>query len=198
MAGDGAGAHTGARVGDVAQVMASLDRMNVIGQSEISHEGPDAMKLGLSNFQPVATDEVTEQEVLDLGDAEQLTAPMIESDQELASLIRQVGVTSITDIDQLIGELEEARDYLKSEEERIRAETARYTALAQAASASVKIIFDAVRDWRKARHSDRNQSRASAFEISDAVQAGRTQMMDSYQGHSDSTKSPPPVDPSWL
>jgi hypothetical protein len=30
MAGDGAGAHTGARVGDVAQVMASLDRMNVI------------------------------------------------------------------------------------------------------------------------------------------------------------------------
>ncbi len=77
------------------------------------------MKLGLSNFQPVATDEVTEQEVLDLGDAEQLTAPMIESDQELASLIRQVGVTSITDIDQLIGELEEARDYLKSEEERI-------------------------------------------------------------------------------
>jgi hypothetical protein len=150
--------------------MASLDRMNVIGQSEISHEGPDAMKLGLSNFQPVATDEVTEQEVLDLGDAEQLTAPMIESDQELASLIRQVGVTSITDIDQLIGELEEARDYLKSEEERIRAETARYTALAQAASASVKIIFDAVRDWRKAGHSDRNQSRASAFEISDAVQ----------------------------
>ena len=94
------------------------------------------MKLGLSNFPPVATNEVIEQEVLDLSDAEQLTPPMIESDQELASLIRQVGVTSITDIDQLIGELEEARDYLKSEEERIRAETARYTALTQAASAA--------------------------------------------------------------
>jgi hypothetical protein len=44
-------------------------------------------------------------------------------------------------LDQLVGELEEARDYLKSEEERIRAATARYTALTQAASASVKVIF---------------------------------------------------------
>ena len=127
------------------------------------------MKFGLSNFPSVATNEVIEQEVLDLSDAEQLTPPMIESDQELASLIRQVGVTSITDIDQLIGELEEARDYLKSEEKRIRAETARYTALTQAASASVKIIFDAVRDWRKAGKSDRMQLGASGFEVTDSA-----------------------------
>jgi hypothetical protein len=132
--------------------------------------GADAMKFALSNFPSVATNDDIEQEVLDLGDAEQLRAPLTESDQELASLIRQVGVTSITDIDQLIGELEEARDYLKSEEERIRAETARYTALTQAASASVKIIFDAVRDWRKTGHSDRNQSRTSALEITNAEQ----------------------------
>jgi hypothetical protein len=123
------------------------------------------MKLELSNFQPVAASEVVEQEVLALGDVEQLTAPMIESDQELASLIRQVGMTSITDIDQLIGELEEARDYLKSEEDRIRAETVRYTALTQAASASVKVIFDAVREWRKPGHSVRAASRG----IEDAV-----------------------------
>ena len=116
-----------------------------------------------------ATNDVIEQEVLDLGDAEQLTAPLTESDQELASLIRHVGMTSIADIDQLIGELEEARDYLKSEEERIRAETARYTALTQAASASVKIIFDAVRDWRKAGKSDRMHLSASRFEVTDAA-----------------------------
>ena len=127
------------------------------------------MKFGLSNFPSVATNDVIEQEVLDLGDAEQLTAPLTESDQELASLIRHVGMTSIADIDQLIGELEEARDYLKSEEERIRAETARYTALTQAASASVKIIFDAVRDWRKAGKSDRMQLSASRFEVTDAA-----------------------------
>ena len=67
-----------------------------------------------------------------------------ESDQGLASLIRSVGMTSITDIDNLVSELQEARDYLQSEGERIRAETAHYAALTGAASASVKIIFDAV------------------------------------------------------
>jgi hypothetical protein len=131
--------------------------------------GADAMKFALSNFPSVATNDDIEQEVLDLGDAEQLRAPLTESDQELASLIRHVGMTSIADIDQLIGELEEARDYLTSEEERIRAETARYTALTQAASASVKIIFDAVRDWRKAGKSDRMQLSASRFEVTDAA-----------------------------
>ena len=128
------------------------------------------MKLELSNFQPVAANEVIEQEVFDLGGVEQFSAPMIESDQELASLINEVGMTSVSDIDQLIAELEEAKGHLKAEEERVRGETARYAALTQAASASVKVIFDAVRDWRKAGHSDRNQSRPGAFEISDAVQ----------------------------
>ena len=99
-----------------------------------------------------------------------LSAPVIEtSDQDLASLIRSVGMTSITDIERLVGELQEARDYLQSEGERIRAETAHYIALTGAASASVKIIFDALRAWRTADHSAHNQSQASAFEITDAV-----------------------------
>ena len=131
-----------------------------------SRKDSDAMKLGLSNFQPVAASEIIEQEVLDLGDVEQFTAPMIESDRDLASLIREVGLTSIRDVDQLVGELEEARDYLKSEEKRIRAATARYTALTQAASASVKVIFDAVREWRKPRHS----LRAASWGNEDAVE----------------------------
>ena len=92
-----------------------------------------------------------------------------ESDHGLASLIRSVGLTSITDIDNLVSELQEARNYLQSEGERIRAEIARYVALTGAASASVKIIFDALRAWRTADHSAHNQSQASAFEITDAV-----------------------------
>ena len=112
------------------------------------------MQLELSNFQPFAANEAVEQEVQDLGGAEQVSAPMIEkSDQDLASLIRSVGMTSITDIDNLVSELQEARNYLQSEGNRIRAEIARYTALTEAASASVKIIFDAVRAWRTADHS---------------------------------------------
>ena len=125
------------------------------------------MQLELSNFQPLAANE---EEAPDLGGAEQLSEPMIEeSDQGLASLIRSVGLTSITDIESLVSELQEAKNYLQSEGERIRAETARYIALTGAASASVKIIFDALRAWRTADHSPHNQSQASAFDIRDAV-----------------------------
>jgi hypothetical protein len=78
----------------------------------------DAMQIELSNFQPLAANEAIGQEVPDLGGAAQLSAPMIEeSDQGLASLIRSVGLTSITDIDNLVSELQEARDYLQSEGE---------------------------------------------------------------------------------
>ena len=125
----------------------------------------DAMQIELSNFQPLAANEAIEQEVPDLGGAEQLSAPMIESDQELASLIRSVGMTSITDIDNLVSELQDARDYLQSEGERIRAETVRYISLTGAASASVKIIFDVLRAWRTTGHPAHNQSQASAFEL---------------------------------
>jgi hypothetical protein len=124
------------------------------------------MQLELSNFQPLAANEATELEVPDLGGAE----PMIEEgDQGLVSLIRSVGMTSITDIESLVSELQDARNYLQSEGERIRAEIGRYIALTGAASASVKIIFDALRAWRTADHSAHNQSQASAFEITDAV-----------------------------
>jgi hypothetical protein len=92
-----------------------------------------------------------------------------ESDQGLASLIRSVGMTSIADIDHLVSELQEAKDYLQSEGERIRGEVAQYAALAGAASASVKIIFDVLRVWRTTGHPAHNQSQASAFEITDAV-----------------------------
>jgi hypothetical protein len=125
----------------------------------------DAMQLELSNFQPLAANEAVEQEVQDLDGAEQLSAPMIERDQGIASLIRSVGMTSITDIDNLVSELQDARDYLQSEGERIRAEVAHYAALAGAASASVKIIFDVLRAWRTTGHPAHNQSQASAFEL---------------------------------
>jgi hypothetical protein len=128
------------------------------------------MQLELSNYQPLAANEASEEEVPDLGGAEQLSKPMIEeNDQGLASLIRSVGMTSIADIDNLVSELQEARDYLQSEGERIRDEVVQYAALAGAASASVKIIFDVLRAWRTTGHRAHNKSQASAFEITDAV-----------------------------
>jgi hypothetical protein len=125
------------------------------------------MKLEMTNFQAVAANLVAEGDVCDLACAKPATQP--ETDTEIAPIIQKLGATSIADIDNLVSELQEARDYLQSEGERIRAETVRYIGLTGAASASVKIIFDALRAWRTADQSAHNQSRASAFEIMDAV-----------------------------
>ena len=67
-------------------------------------------------------------------------------------------------------------------------EVAHYAALAGAASASVKIIFDVLRSWRTTGHPAHNQSQASAFEMTDAVieDASDWGVMDLH-GHSDST-----------
>ena len=125
------------------------------------------MKLEMTNFQAVAANLVAEGDVCDLACAKPATQP--ETDTEIAPIIQKLGATSIADIDNLVSELQEARDSLQSEGERIRAEIGRYIALTGAASASVKIIFDALRAWRTADHSAHNQSQASAFEITDAV-----------------------------
>ena len=52
----------------------------------------------------------------------------------------------------LIGELQETKNFLQSEADRIERETARSMNLTQMASASVKIIFDTVSGWRQAGH----------------------------------------------
>jgi hypothetical protein len=49
----------------------------------------------------------------------------------------------------------------QAEGERVQAETVQYIALTGAASASVKIIVDALRAWRTADPSDHKQSHAS-------------------------------------
>ena len=121
------------------------------------------MKLEMTNFQAVAANLVAEGDVCDLACAKPDTQP--ETDTEIAPIIQKLGATSIADIDNLVSELQEARDYLQSEGERIQAETVRYISLTGAASASVKIIFDALRAWRTADHPAHNQSQASAFEL---------------------------------
>jgi hypothetical protein len=76
---------------------------------------------------------------------------------ETAAEIEKIGATSIGEIEKLIGDMQEAKNFLQSEGERIQRETARYTKLAQTASASIEIIFDTVRGWREAGHPVDNQ-----------------------------------------
>jgi hypothetical protein len=89
----------------------------------------------------------------------------IETDAEISPLIEKIGATSIAEIEKQIGELQEAKNFLQSEGERVQREITRYTNLAQTASASVEIIFDVVRGWREAGHPVDNQSKSSALKI---------------------------------
>jgi hypothetical protein len=95
------------------------------------------------------------------------TRPTV-TDAEIAPLIERIGATSIVEIEKLVGELQEAKNFLQSEGERIQRETARYTNLAQTASSSVEIIFVTVRGWREAGRPVDNQSKSSAFQITPA------------------------------
>ena len=58
------------------------------------------------------------------------------------------GDASIGEIEKLIEELRAARDYLRSEGERVRRVNARYAHLTRTASASVKIISESMGKWR--------------------------------------------------
>jgi hypothetical protein len=87
------------------------------------------------------------------------------TDIETAPLVGKVGAKSLAEIAKMIAELQQAKDFLKSEGERVQRETEQYTTLTQMASASVKIISDTVAGWREAGHPLRNHLRSSQFEI---------------------------------
>jgi prophage DNA circulation protein len=108
---------------------------------------------------------IIESESRDVVHAEVPSTPKSETDVEIAPLVQKIGATSIAEIEKMIGELQEAKDYLQSEGERVQRETEHYTNLTQMASASVKIISDTVAGWREAGHPLPNQSRSSQFEV---------------------------------
>jgi hypothetical protein len=132
---------------------------------EFRGKGMDVMKLEMWTPQALAD---IEGESHDLVHAEAPSTRETETGAEIAPLIQKVGATSIAEIEKLVDQLQEAKNFLQSEGERIQRETTRYTNLTQTASASVKIIFDTVHEWCKAGHPVRNQSRSSAFEVTPA------------------------------
>jgi len=101
----------------------------------------------------------------DLPHTQAPSKPETGTDADIARLIQSVGATSIAEFEKLIGELQEVKNLLQSEGERIQQETARYMNLTQMASASAKIIFDTFSGWREASHPMRNQSTAREFGI---------------------------------
>ena len=109
--------------------------------------------------------DIIESETRDLVPAGAPSPPKSETDVEIAPLVQQVGATSIAEIEKMIGELQEAKDFLQSEGERVQRGTEQYTTLTQMASASVKIISDTVAKWREAGHPLRNHSTSTQLEV---------------------------------
>ena len=68
--------------------------------------------------------------------------------QSVGALIDKVSATSIAGFEKLISDLENARNYLKAEGDRIQKDMARYAHLSDTASASVKIISERFGQWR--------------------------------------------------
>lgn len=64
------------------------------------------------------------------------------------SLIQRVAGTSLTEIENLISELEALRDLLHSEGQRVQREIAGYAQLSQAAMKSTRIIAENVAQWK--------------------------------------------------
>ena len=93
------------------------------------------------------------------------STPKTETATNVAPLIEEVGATSIPEIEKLMGELQEAKNFLQSERERIQRETARYINLTQVASAAIKLISDTVSQWCEAGHPIGDQPRVREFEI---------------------------------
>jgi hypothetical protein len=73
-------------------------------------------------------------------------------DRDLGESFSKIGAISIAEIEKLIAELQETRNFLESEGERIQRDTARYVNLTQMASASVRIISDIVSGSRERGH----------------------------------------------
>jgi len=121
---------------------------------------------------------------------DQTLSGLIKADQELpggkqsnatepGDDIVAFGATSIGEIEKLMEELRTARDYLRSEGERVRRINARYAHLTKTASASVKIIAESMGKWRTtemaaATEADTGVRRANASPLR-SVQEGKLQ-----------------------
>src|SRR5258708_14884786 len=106
------------------------------------------MKFDITNFQTLPANLPVEGEVCDVAHAE--VSPRTETDAEIAPLIQQVAATSIAEIDRLIAELQEVRNHLQAEGERVEREMVRYMRLTQIASFTAKIIIDAISQYHPA------------------------------------------------
>ena len=66
------------------------------------------------------------------------------------SIMQRVAVSSVTEIENLIGELERLRDFVRQEGVRLQREIEGYARLSEEATKSTKIIAESVAQWKNA------------------------------------------------
>jgi len=128
------------------------------------------MKVDITSFQAEAASLAVEGEVCDL--APTRVSTQTETDTEIAAFIEKVRAMSVAEVDRLMAELQDAKNYLLSERERIERETVRYANLTLMASATTKIISDAVSQWHPASN-QQNTSEVAAASTDDDIGAFR-------------------------
>jgi hypothetical protein len=72
------------------------------------------------------------------------------------SLIQRVAGTSLSEIENLVSELENLRDLLHAEGQRVQREISGYAQLSQAAMKSTRMIADNVQQWKRTADGLRN------------------------------------------
>ena len=117
----------------------------------------------------VAANTEIKQEIYELAHAE--LSAQAETDAEIVTFIQKVEETLIAEIDRLLAELGEAKNYLQSEGKRIELEMARYTNLTQMTSLTAKVISDAVSHWHPARNQEESNPCEVTVEVSDQLNA---------------------------
>jgi len=96
-------------------------------------------------------------------DASNLRRPLPDASEQavtnINSLLDRVSNSSVSEIDRLMGDLRNVRDFLASEGERVQREIQSYAQLSQVAMTSVKIIGESMSQW-KSQVSDARLDRA--------------------------------------
>ena len=81
------------------------------------------------------------------------------------SLLQRVSVSAVHEIDRLIGELQNSRERLRLEGERVQREIVEYATLSQSAMQATKIIADSLSQWKSIPDAPSIAEEASAVEV---------------------------------
>jgi hypothetical protein len=101
-----------------------------------------------SGNMPTRSIRMMERNNTQINDVKASSGNVVEIPAERLNDLLVAAATAITDIDNVINELQAARDYLEGETERVWRANARYAHLAKTASASAKSITENMGKWR--------------------------------------------------